>query len=61
MPYQILYQLEEYGEIERTSLGNKDDVIEHLLWLLAQHEPVVLQVNYPDGYTTDYNQGGGGI
>ena len=42
-----------------TSLRNKDDVIEHLLWLLAQHEPVIAQVKYPDGYITSYNQSGG--
>lgn len=59
MPYQIAYQLETYSDLEMTSLRNKDDVIEHLLWLLAQHEPVIAQVKYPDGYITSYNQAGG--
>jgi len=61
MSYKLYYQLEEDNEIDIERLKNKDDVIDHLMYLLAQFEPVLLQINYPDGEKYHYNQSGGRI
>tara|TARA_R110001606_G_scaffold272645_1_gene421183 strand:- start:1756 stop:1953 length:198 start_codon:yes stop_codon:yes gene_type:complete len=63
MSYRLYYQLEEEidgmprPDIER--LKNKDEVIDHLMYLLSQFEPVLLQIDYPDGQKYHYNQDGG--
>ena len=61
MSYKLYYQLEDYGDVDIERLKNKDDVIYHLMYLLAQHEPLLLQINYPDGGKYQYNQSGAEI
>ena len=65
MSYRLYYQLEE--EIDGIArpdiehLKNKDEVIDHLMYLLAQFEPVLLQIDYPKGEKYHYNLEGGAI
>ena len=58
MSYKIWYQLEEDGDLEIQTEKNKDQVIAHLLYLLAQFEPHLLQLRYNDGYVVHYNMTG---
>jgi len=56
--YTVEYQLEDFNDIDREVMRNKDQVIDHLMFLLAKFEPIVLQVTYPDQEKYHYNQDG---
>jgi len=55
--YKLFYRLEDYSNVDESNLKNKDEVINHLMWLLSQHEPDILEVTFPDGSRMDYSQG----
>jgi hypothetical protein len=56
MAYKVEYQLESFTRMQVDREKNKDDVISLLMYYLAQHEPIVLRVIFPDGSILDNGQ-----
>ena len=50
MSYALYYNADDDNptEIEIYKFMNKDEIINHLLWMINLHEPNVLSLIYPD-------------
>ncbi len=57
MSYDLDYMLDDNLVLEQSSFRNKDQLISELIYQLAQFEPTILKLTFPDGEIMDYSIG----